>query len=256
MTPPCAEMGDCSPLMHRVYHKWRLPSTCGRLTDMNNETHSDQTSESRPLRADAERNRQRIIEAARAVFAERGLEAPLDAIAERAGVGQATLYRRFPSREDLIVACFAPKLAEYADAVDEALREPDAWIGFCAYLERICGMQAADLGVQDVLTTTFPTARAVEAQRAYAFERLTELIRRAQAQGDLREDFVPEDVVLMLLANAGVVRIMRATAPDAWRRFVGLMIDGLRAEGAQPLPPPPTPAQTYRAMRAVDRWRA
>lgn len=223
---------------------------------MNDKTQPEGTSENRPLRADAERNRQRIVEAARAVFAERGLDAPLDAIAERAGVGQATLYRRFPRREDLVVACFAPKLAEYADAVEEALRAPDPWVGFCDFVERICGMQAADVAVQDVLTTTFPTARAVEAQRAHAFERVTELIRRAQAQGSLRADFVPEDVVLLLLANAGVVRVMRSAAPDAWWRFVGLMLDGFRADRARPLPPPPTPAQTYRAMRGVDRRHA
>lgn len=223
---------------------------------MDDDTQTNVPSGDRSLRADAERNRQRVVEAARVVFAERGLDAPLDAIAERAGVGQATLYRRFPRREDLVVACFAPKLAEYADAVEEALRSPDAWAGFCTYLERICGMQAADQGVQDVLTTTFPTARAVEAERAHAFERLTELIRRAQAQGSLRADFVPEDVVLLLLANAGVVRAMRAAAPDAWRRFVGLILDGLRADCARPLPPPPTPAQTYRAMLGINRGRA
>lgn len=215
----------------------------------------DMSSGDRPLRADAERNRLRIIEAARSVFAERGLDAPLDAIAERAGVGQATLYRRFPRREDLVVACFSPKLAEYADAVEEALHAPDAWEGFSAFVERICGMQAADMGVQDVLTTTFPTAREVEAQRVYAYERLTELIRRAQAQGGLRADFVPEDVVLLLMANAGLVRAMRGAAPNAWRRFVGLVLDGLRSDCARPLPPPPTPAQTYRTMLGIDRRR-
>src|SRR5215207_2378303 len=131
----------------------------------------------RVLRADAERNRERILAAAREVFAERGLDAPLDAIAQRAGVGQATLYRRFPRREDLIAACFAPKLAEYAAALEDALTAPDAWTGFCTFFEHVCAMQSADQGVQDVLTTTFPTARAVEAQRARAFERLTELIR-------------------------------------------------------------------------------
>lgn len=223
------------------------------LLSMDEHTHHPDTLNNPSLRADAERNRQRIIEAARAVFAERGLDAPLDAIAARAGVGQATLYRRFPRREDLVVACFAPKLAEYAAAVEDALRAPDAWAGFCAFVERICGMQAADPGVQDVLTTTFPTARAVEAQRAHAFEQLTELIRRAQAQGALRPDFVPEDVVLLLMANAGVVQVMRAAAPDAWQRFVGLMLDGLRAECAHPLSPPPTPAQTYRAMLRASR---
>jgi AcrR family transcriptional regulator len=221
------------------------------LARMDDDTHSNQPGSDRSLRADAERNRKRILAAARAVFAERGLDAPFDLIAQRAGVGQATLYRRFRRREDLIVACFAPNLAEYADAVEDALRAPDAWAGFRAYVERICGMQAADMGVQDVLTTTFPTAREVEAQRAHAFERLSELIRRAQAQGGLRADFVPEDVVLLLLANAGVVRAMRTAAPDAWRRLIGLMLDGLRAECAGPLPPPPTPAQTYRAMLSV-----
>lgn len=220
------------------------------LAGMNDHNGDDPGDNVRSLRADAKRNRKRIIEAARAVFAERGLDAPLDAIAARAGVGQATLYRRFPRREDLVVACFAPKLAEYADAVEDALREPDAWAGLCAYVKRICGMQAADQGVQDVLTTTFPTAPEVEAQRAHAFG---QLIQRAQAQGSLRADFVPEDVVLLLLANAGVVRVMRAAAPDAWKRFVGLMLDGLRADCARPLPPPPTPAQTYRAMLGINR---
>jgi len=226
------------------------------LVGMEDATHADVTSGNRPLRADAERNRERIVEAARTVFAERGLDAPLDAIAERAGVGAGTLYRRFPRRDDLIVACFAPKLTEYAEAVEAALGLPNAWEGFCAYVERICGMQAADQGVQDVLTTTFPTAREVEAQRAHAFERLAELIRRAQAQGDLRADFVTEDVVLLLFANAGVVRATRDYAPDAWRRFVGLILDGFRADRARPLPPPPTPAQTYRAMLRIDHRRA
>jgi AcrR family transcriptional regulator len=202
----------------------------------------------RALRVDAARNRERIVAAARAVFAERGLDAPFEAIAERAGVGQATLYRRFPRREDLIVACFAPKLAEYAAAVEAALAAPDAWTGFCAFFEHVCAMQAADQGVQDVLTTTFPTDRAVEEQRTRAFARFGELVRRAQADGKLRADFVPEDFVLLLMANAGVVRAMRHAAPDAWRRFVGLMLDALRADRAHPLPSPPTPVQTYRAM--------
>jgi AcrR family transcriptional regulator len=215
--------------------------------------HPTHEPNARSLRADAERNRDRILAAAREVFAERGLDAPFEAIAQRAGVGQATLYRRFPRREDLIAACFAPKLVEYAAAIEDALAAPDAWAGFCAFFEHVCAMQAADQGVQDVLTTTFPTDRVVEEQRAHAFERLTELIRRAQAQGGLRADFVSEDVVLLLMANAGVVRAMRDVSPDAWRRFVGLMLDALRADRAHPLPPPPTPAQTYRAMLRASR---
>lgn len=207
----------------------------------------------RSLRADAAQNRQRILEAARAVFAEAGLEAPLEAIAQRAGVGIATLYRRFPTREDLVAASFAPQMAAYVAAVEEALEEADAWVGFCRCAERICAMQAADRGLTDVLALTFPTAKALEAQRARAYRELAELVRRAQAQGALRPDFVLEDFVLLLMANAGVVQATRDAAPDAWRRVVALLLDGFRAEGAQPLPAAPAPARLYRAMLRLGR---
>src|SRR5829696_6933448 len=94
------------------------------------------------LRADAERNRRRIVAAAQAVFAESGLDAPLEAIAQRAGVGIATLYRRFPTREDLVAASFAPKMAEYTAAIEEALQAADAWEGLCGFAARACAMQA------------------------------------------------------------------------------------------------------------------
>src|SRR6185503_11182198 len=119
----------------------------------------------KPLRVDAARNRGRIVEAAQAAFAERGLEVPLEDVAGRAGVGIATLYRRFPTRDDLIAACFERRVAEYARAAEEALKAPDPWAGFCAYVEHICAMQAADRGLKDVLTRTFPNAGAMEAHR-------------------------------------------------------------------------------------------
>src|SRR3954452_7770297 len=108
---------------------------CDMLAHMDEDIQANMPTSDRSLRADAERNRERILAAAREVFAERGLDAPFDAIAQRAGVGQATLYRRFPRREDLIAACFAPKLAEYAEVLDDALALPDAWAGFCAFLK-------------------------------------------------------------------------------------------------------------------------
>ena len=214
----------------------------------------------RPLRIDAERNRGRILEAAEAAFATRGLDVPLEAVAEDAGVGIATLYRRFPRRDDLIVACFERRLAEYALAAEEALAAPDGWTGCCAYVERICAMQAADRGVKDVLTRTFPNARALEAHRTRGYDLSVRLIQRAQADGSLRLDFVPEDLVLLLMANAGVVQGAGGAAPEAWRRYVRLMLDGFRSEGASELPEPPTPRQILRAMRRLggrrDRARA
>src|SRR5205814_1357075 len=124
-------------------------------------------------------------------------------------------------------------------AIDQALRAPNPWEGLGDFVERVCGMQAADRGLNDVLAGTFPTVKALEEERARAYWGFVELVRRAQAQGTLRPDFVPEDMVLLLMANAGVIRATRDSAPNAWRRFVALALDGFRAEGAQPLPPPP-----------------
>jgi AcrR family transcriptional regulator len=207
----------------------------------------------KPLRVDAERNRGRIVEAAQVAFAERGLDVPLEDVAGRAGVGIATLYRRFPTREDLIAACFERRVADYARAAEEALETPDAWAGFCTYVERVCAMQAADRGLKDVLTRTFPDARAMEAHRTRGYELSVRMIDRAKDVGALRDDFVPEDLVLLLMANAGVVQGAGEAAPDAWRRFVALMLEAFRAEGASPLPAPPSPRQVMRAMRRMSR---
>jgi AcrR family transcriptional regulator len=207
------------------------------------------------LRVDAARNRTAVVEAARAVFAERGLDVPLEEIAQRAGVGLATLYRRFPTRDALIAASFEPLMTAYAEAVAEALQAPDAWTGFTGFLERAWAMQAADCGGRDVLTRTFPMAPAFEEQRRRAYEGLVVLIRHAQAESALRADFVAEDMVLLLMANAGVVQGTREAAPTAWQRFVALMLEALRAERAHPLPPPPTPAQMYRALLRLGGGR-
>jgi AcrR family transcriptional regulator len=206
-----------------------------------------------PLRIDAERNRSRIVEAAQADFAERGLDVPLEDVAEHAGVGIATLYRRFPTREDLIAACFERRLEEYALAAEKALDAEDGWSGFCAYVERVCSMQAYDRGFNDVLIRTFANAKELEAHRARGYELSLRLIDRAIEEGTLRADFVPEDLVLLLMSNAGVVQAAGRAAPDAWKRLVGLMLDGFRSEGSSELPPPPTPRQMMMAMRRLAR---
>jgi AcrR family transcriptional regulator len=196
----------------------------------------------------AERNRQRLVAAAREVFAERGLHVPIEDIARHAGVGVATLYRRFPTRADLITGAFESKMAAYADAVALALAEPDPWTGFCGYIERVCAMQAEDRGFANVLTMTFPTDRQFEAERDRAYRDFLDLVNRAQATGKLREDFVGEDLAIMLMANAGVIAGTAGTAPDAWRRFAAYMIQAFSAGDTAPLPPPPTPAAMYRAL--------
>src|SRR3978361_1655002 len=109
------------------------------------------------LRADAARNRDAIVAAARTVFAEQGLGAPLDEIARRAGVGNATLYRRFPTREELVQAALLAPMAEYLAAAEEGLADPDPWAGFRDYLLRLCQLQARDRGLADLLVTTVTT---------------------------------------------------------------------------------------------------
>ena len=209
----------------------------------------------RQLRADAADNRRRILEAARAVFAERGIDAPLDEIARRAGVGNATLYRRFPTRDVLVAAVFEARVAEYADAATEALGAPEPWAGFCHFAQRVFAMQAADRGLSDVLTMTARTTEQLEDLRERAYTDFAELVRRAQAAGELRADFVPEDFILLVLANQGVLRGTGEAAPLAWQRFLGLVLDGCRAERAHALPPPP-PAQRYAATRGLVRPKA
>ena len=204
------------------------------------------------LRVDAERNRQRLLEAARAAFAEGGLDVPLEEIARRADVGIATLYRRFPTRDDLLAAVFEDRLIRFAALAAEARQTPDAWTGFRRYVERACALQAADRGLRDLLVGGFPGGRRFRALRQQAERDLAELVRRAQAQGTLRADLVVEDVVVLLMANAGVVRATRAGAPRAWRRFVALMLDACSADGPQVLPAPPRAAQLARAMRRLS----
>lgn len=212
-----------------------------------------QAEGARGLRSDAERNRERIIEAAQNVFATQGLDASTNEIARRAGVGVATLFRRFPTRDDLIAAAFTEKMHAYSEATKTALADPDPWNGFCTYIQRVCQMQADDRGFADVLTMTFPTAKAFEDERTRAATGLNELIEAAKATGRLRQDFAHQDVPLILMANAGVVTATRDTAPEAWRRLVGYLLQAFSAEAAQSLPEPPTKAQMYRALMRLPQ---
>jgi AcrR family transcriptional regulator len=177
------------------------------------------------------------------------------AVAREAGVGKATLSRRFAAPEDLITAVFADRMDAYADAAATALANPDPWRGFVGYVEAVCGMQAADRGFADVLTMAFPTAKALENRRVEAYDNFLELIARAKATGSLREDFTDRDLPILLMANAGVVAATQDAASESWRRFVGHMIRSFAAPGAPlpALPDAPTPSALFRAMVRLTR---
>jgi AcrR family transcriptional regulator len=209
----------------------------------------------RNLRADAERNRERVLETAREVFPELGLDVSTNEIARRAGVGVASLFRRLPTGDDLVAAVFVEKMLAYSEAIDEALANADAGDGFCTYMERACRMQADDRGFADVLIMTFSTAKEFEEERNRAANALAELLDRAKASGKLRKDFAHQDVPLILMANAGVVTATRNAAPDAWRRLLGYLIQSFASAAAQPLPDPPTKTQMYRALIRLSSKR-
>jgi len=203
----------------------------------------------RRLRADAERNRAALLDAAREVFSEQGLEAPLEEIALRAGVGIGTLYRRFPTRTQLVAAALVDKVAQYAEAAEQALAIPDPWAGFVTYVERICDLQAGDRGLSDLLSMALPADEDIERLRRLANDRTAKLIERAKAAGRLRQEFAGEDLLLLLVAHAAVVHVTREDAPSAGRRFVALMLDAFGPQdGPSALPVAPSRTQMRRAM--------
>jgi len=212
----------------------------------------------RQLRRDAQRNRDAILVAARQLFCDHGLEAPLDEIARQAGVGIATLYRRFPSRVELLDAVLADTLQAHIAVAEQALATDDPWDGFCFYLEETCRLQATDRGLNDAMGMRFPRAAAVEAAKARLFEVVAQVVDRAQQAGQLRADFTLEDLAFVTWANSRILPAVRAAgAPDAWRRHLGFLLDSFRAERASPLPQPPlSPRQVYRAMLVLGRRSA
>jgi AcrR family transcriptional regulator len=189
------------------------------------------------------------------VFAEHGLDAPLDEIARRAGTGNATLYRRFPTRGDLVSAVFAERMAEHLEAVEAGLADADPWRGFASYVEAVGAMQARDRGIADLVTMGVSDAPEIEALRARAFDGLVRLVRRAHAAGLLRADFTTEDVVVLMMANAGLLERSGDISEAASRRLVHLLLDGFRATAATEGPPAPSARDTARAMRRSGERR-
>lgn len=189
------------------------------------------------LRADARHNRERILEAARAAYSAHGIDVPMTTIARRAGVGVATLYRRFPTRTALVTEAFAEQRAQCVAVLDQALADPDPWRGLCTVVEKVTAMQAADRGFTQAFLTRFPGQLDLARESARAQRGLEELVRRAKESGMLRADFHPGDLVLLLRANDGLAATGDA-GPAASRRLVAYLLQSFRAVHTAPLPPP------------------
>ncbi|MET9496251.1 helix-turn-helix domain-containing protein [Streptomyces sp. NPDC006552] len=193
-----------------------------------------------PRRRDARRNRELLTEAAREVFREQGLDAPLDVIARRAGVGNATLYRHFPTRTALVGAVFDAPLAGTMAAGEQARRAPDAWAGLTGYLAAVFTVLATDRGTNDLMTTPLRGVEALEAVHAHNRHTIELLLDRGRQEGTVRADLTPEDVLFALAAlGRAVPALTAATTADAWRRPLALLLAGLRASPAAAALPDP-----------------
>jgi len=204
------------------------------------------------VRADARRNIEKLQAAAVEVFRERGLHAPLEEIAQRAGVSVGTLYNRFGCREALIDAVM-PDLAAVSlgEVAERALACDDPWAGFAGYVHDVCRIQACDPALNDVISRRY-AAEQLTVVCKVTEEREREIIGRAQAHGSLRTDFTREDMLFVFWSTAMLVRHTASAAPDAWQRSIAFLLDGLRATAAHPLPVHPlTREQVDDVMRQL-----
>ncbi len=207
----------------------------------------------RPLRRDAERNRQRILRAAAEVFTQRGLDATLDDVARQAGVGVGTVYRRFPDKETLVGELFQDRIDAMVAVAEQACAAPDPWQALVSYLEYATASMAGDLGLRQLMMfATYGRDRV-----AYAREQMrpvvSKLVERAQATGALRADFSATDVPLIAFMLASAGEYAGPVQPDIWQRYLGLVIDGMRAsrDGVSELPVPAlSPEEIEESMRA------
>ena len=195
----------------------------------------------RPLRRDAERNRQLILTAARTLFAQRGLDASLDDVAHEAGLGVGTVYRRFPNREALIDALFDDGLDAITEIIEAARAAPRAWDGLRHFMVSMLELQARDRGLRDVILARRVADPDQDRTRARIKPALDSLVDRAQREGDLRPDLTSADVAVLEISVLGAAEFTGVAAPDAWRRYLAIVLDGMRADPTGPteLPEPP-----------------
>jgi AcrR family transcriptional regulator len=205
-------------------------------------------------RSDALRNRAKLVAAARELFAESGVEVSVEEITHHAGVGMGTLYRHFPTKDELIDAVLEDAFDEIIRLAREAAAVDDAWVGLTGFFERVLELHAQNRGVKDIVALRDHGSRRAEAMREHLLPLLAQMVTRAHEQGTLRRDFTSDDLPLVFWTANRVIELTQDVAPDFWRRYLSLLLDGLRPGAARPLPEPAlTPAQLTRARGRLHR---
>lgn len=182
----------------------------------------------RGLRKDAERNRQRVLTAARELFAIKGMEATLNDVAHHAGVGVGTVYRRFATKEELVEAIFEEGVAEIVCLAETALQHENSWDGFVWFMERHCELSATDRGLREIVYSKAYGGDRVECAREALVPLLSKLVERARRDGHLRTDIEHTDTPIIGLLAGTVSEWAGHVDPDLWRRYVALLLDGMR----------------------------
>jgi AcrR family transcriptional regulator len=206
-----------------------------------------------PLRADAERNRQRLLTAAKELFAQRGVDVTLDEIARHAGVGTGTAYRRFPNKDALIEALMADRIAEIGALAEECLLDPDPWRAFAGFFERGLALMAADRGLKEVIFSPGRgRERVAHARRAIA-PVVARLVKRAVDAGVVRSDIGTTDVPIINFMLTTVVELSRDVEPELYKRYLAIVLDGLRVKDADPLPVEGLSVPVFQS--ALETWQ-
>ncbi|WP_018499854.1 TetR/AcrR family transcriptional regulator [Parafrankia discariae] len=209
----------------------------------------------RPLRRDAERNRRRILAAARELFAERGLETTLDDIARHAELGIGTVYRRFPSREHLVEALFEEKIDHMVTRAEGAAAQADSWTALVDFLIFTIEALATDRGLYEIMVSSTYGRDRIAASRERLGPVVGQLVARAQADGHLRADIEMTDIALIQMMIGAVAEYSRQTDPRLWRRYLTILLDGLRPRRDGPTPLP-RPALAHTDLdEAMRTWR-
>ena len=217
---------------------------------------TETVGEQRGGRRDAQRNHELLVEAAREVFAAQGVEASLEEIARRAGLGIGTLYRHFPSREALVEAIVERRIGELVAVAEEAAAEPDAWAALSQLLERTLELQAGDRVLKDVLLRYRPGVSKLAGAREELRALYEQVLERARRQGALRADFTFSDLALLFWSFAPLIDATAEVAPKAWRRHLRWLLDGLRAEAAtRQAEPALADEELLAAMRTLHEQR-
>ncbi len=206
----------------------------------------------RPLRKDAVRNRAALIAAARTVFAERGLEASLDDVAREAGVGVGTAYRHFANKYELAQAIFTEAIDAIVGLAEHSLTLDDSWDGIVAFLAGTAEAQAADRGLREVLMGVHDEQQVEQVNdRLEAPTRA--LLDRAKADGAVRAEAEPTDLGLMVMMLCTIADMTGDHAPELWRRYLPMLLQGLRP--GPELPVPPIESAAFRTAMASHKLR-